>query len=342
MEPLWIAGVVGGLLALNLLLHVAFALLILPVFARRPPFAVEAAAPDPDAELLELPAADGRRLAGCLYRRAGRPPRGLIIFCHEFGADRFSALRYTQALFEAGFAVLAFDFRNEGSSERIPGYEPLHWLTDYEVQDVLSAIRFVRGQDELRELPLGLFGVSRGGGAALVAAARSRHVECVAVEGVFSIEALMLHYTDRWGGLYVPRWVIELAPRWHVRVTLGVARLLSGLRRRCRYTSLEPSLGRLNSTRVLMIADGEDTWVPPELSEALFHRVNARRKSFWLVEGARHNQARRVEPDRYDERLVEFFSLMSAEPAAEEIARPRSEGETGRVPVLGGSGRGDD
>jgi hypothetical protein len=37
---------------------------------------------------------------------------------------------YAPALLEAGFAVFSFDFRNQGSSDSLPGYHAKHWLSE--------------------------------------------------------------------------------------------------------------------------------------------------------------------------------------------------------------------
>ena len=37
--------------------------------------------------------------------------------------------------------LVAFEPRNQGDSDRMPGYDPLQWLTDYEVEDTRAALR---------------------------------------------------------------------------------------------------------------------------------------------------------------------------------------------------------
>ena len=158
----------------------------------------------PAADRVEFRTLDGLTLHASLHLPLEARPSVTVIFCPELGGDHWSATWYCRALMEAGFAVLAFDFRNQGQSEKMPGYIPIHWLTEYEVTDTLSAISYVKDASDLRELPIGIFGISRGGSAALVAAARSPEIQCVACEGVFSISTMSLHYTLRWASLYHP------------------------------------------------------------------------------------------------------------------------------------------
>jgi fermentation-respiration switch protein FrsA (DUF1100 family) len=171
------------------------------------------------------------------------------------------------------------------------------------------------------DLKIGLMGISRGAGAALSAAARSSDVHCVACEGAFSTAGLLLHFTLRWASLYIPAWMLKPIPFWHIRITLAITQWLSQIRRRCKYTKLERWLPGLRNRPVLMIAGSRDTYVHPEISTMLFNRIGANHATLWMVEGAKHNMARQVDQEAYDNRLVEFFSQMSLPPAAEQPRR---------------------
>ena len=107
--------------------------------------------------------------------------RGLIIFAHGSGSSRHSPRNaHAARSFERlGFATLLFDL-----------------LTDEEARDrcnvfnipllagrVGMAVDWARTQPRLNSLPLGLFGASTGGGAALAAAAASPHVGAVVSRG---------------------------------------------------------------------------------------------------------------------------------------------------------------
>ena len=318
----WVFGVCAGVLIIDLLVRALAVRVILPVFERRPPFAVEPAEPDSQAALVEFPTTQGLTLRGSLYRQAHRPARGIVIFCPEMAGTCWSAPSYCRGLVEAGFDVLAFDFRNQGQSDSLPGYEPLHWVTEHEVADVLAAIACVRSREDLARLPLGAFGVSRGGGAALAAAARSNEVEAVVCEGAFTTDSLTMLYTYRWAELYVPDWLMRLIPRWHLAGTLALARRVSQRRRRCTYTVLERELPRLKSKPVLFIAGERDAYVPPAVAEAMCGYIGGERQSVWLVPEAGHNLARDVDPETYDRRLAAFFNeflrAAAPEPAVAE------------------------
>ncbi|MGH7202189.1 MAG: alpha/beta hydrolase, partial [Planctomycetaceae bacterium] len=313
----WIIAILAAVLLVDLAGRALSVSLILPIFERKVLVGALPASPDPHAPTVAFPATDGLTLRGSLYQPPGdHPPRGLVLFCPGLGSSHWSAMTHCRALVEAGFVIFAFDVRNQGESDPMPGYDVMHWVTEYEVRDVLAAIQYAGERDDLRNLPLGLFGISRGGSAAVAAAARCETVQAVAAEGVFSTESLMTHYTVRWASLYVPEWVLRVSPMWHLRQTLGLTRWISQLRRRVRYSRLERWLPNLRGRRVLLITGQNDTYVPPDISRSLCRLVGDESCTMWVVPGARHNQARQADPEGYDERLVALFETM------ERSARP--------------------
>lgn len=297
----------GILLLADLVLHLVAVRLVLPQFERKIPFGVEPAQPNPSAETVSFPTTNGLTLRGSYYKHTSQPSRGLILFCPELGGNHWSALSYAGGLFEAGYDILSFDFRNQGESDALPGYDPLHWLTEYEVQDVQAAMDFIQSRPDLAQQPLGLFGISRGGGAALAVATRRPDVRAIACEGAYSTESLLLHYALRWASLYLPAWLMRRLPLWHVRLTLAIARKVSERRRGCRLTLIERKLHRLAGRPVLMIAGGRDTYVSPQITGILASKVGAAHDPLWIVPKAKHNQAREIDKAGYDARLLEVF-----------------------------------
>jgi fermentation-respiration switch protein FrsA (DUF1100 family) len=309
-----VIGAVAAVVVFDILIRIRGVLCLLPILERLPPFAVEPTPPHPVAENVEFTTPDGVVLRGSLLPPVAGKPQGLVIFCPELEGDHWSAAWYCRGLLDAGFAVLAFDFRNQGDSDSVAGYVPLHWLTEFEVTDTLTAVAYAQSRADLRDLPIGMFGISRGGGAALAATARCPAVRCVACEGVYSISSLALHYTLRWVSLYFPPFVVRLLPIWHLRLTLTLSRWISQVRRHCRYITLESWLPLLRDRPVLMIADGRDTYVLPEVSETLF-KAFPKSSAYWLAKGAKHNMARETDPTEYDRRIIEFFSELSSHAA---------------------------
>jgi pimeloyl-ACP methyl ester carboxylesterase len=318
--------VIGIILAVvvfvDLVYHLVAIKVAVPIFEHQPPFAVETFPPDPRAQRITFPTSHGLLLQGSLFRQESRPPRGLIIFCPELGASRWSATAYCEGLLDSGFDVFTFDFRNLGESDQMPTYQPIHWLTEFEVDDVLAAIAYVRGRNELRDVPLGLMGISRGGAAALVTAARSPDVKCVASDGAFSPHGMLLHYANRWGRLYFPEWFLRLLPDWHLSMTLSIIQWVSQLRRGCLYVNLEGVLPNLRDKPVLMVSGERDTYVIPEITRRLYRGTGRPAEDVWIVPGAKHNLARQVNPVEYNRRMVEFFAVLQGEHGQESTRLP--------------------
>lgn len=272
---------------------------------------------DSRATELSFETEDGLTLQACHFKQVDRPSRGLIVFCHELGGNRWSAMSYGEGLFAAGFEILSFDFRNHGSSEKQVGYEPLHWLTEFELTDVRGALLLIESHDELKCQPLGIFGVSRGGSAALAAASISESVQCVACESAYSTRSMMSLFSQRWVSLLVPQWMSGWIPAWHVELSLTGGRLYSQFKRKCRYVHLERALASLRNRPVLLISGERDNYVRPEIAHSLHESLNGESTELWMVEKARHNGARQADPESYDQRLVELFNSLSATPIEE-------------------------
>ena len=321
---LWVTilgSTVVGLIVLELVFQAILVRLIVPWFENGPPFQVPYSDEDPRADRFEIDTADGLQLQGTLYHHHDRTPRGVIIFCHEFTGSQWTAMAYCEGLFAAGFDILSFDFRSHGSSDGQPGYVPLHWLSDHEMTDIQAAIDYAAARPELAGLPIGLYGVSRGAGAALVAAAQNPAVEAVASDGGYGTNTLMQFHTPRWALLVVPAWVYNLIPWWHSLLTLALVRWWSQKRRGVPFTPVERWLPRLATREVLLISGGSDNYVVPEVTRKLLSLIGERCQEPWIVPRAKHNRGRTAAPVEYDQRLVDFFGAMpGAEETASEVA----------------------
>ena len=127
-----------------------------------------------DATNREQPAlipADEVRLAGDLA--VPTKARGIVLFAHGSGSSRHSSRNrhVSRVLQEAGLATLLFDLltSEEEAIDAVTGH--LRFDIPFLASRLTGAADWIREQPETRELPLGYFGASTGGGAALVAAA---------------------------------------------------------------------------------------------------------------------------------------------------------------------------
>jgi putative phosphoribosyl transferase len=100
--------------------------------------------------------------------------RGLVLFAHGSGSSRKSPRNrwVAEQLHAGGFGTLLFDLLTLEEERRDAVTAELRFDIDLLAERLAGATDWVASQRELRELPLGYFGASTGGAAALVAAAR--------------------------------------------------------------------------------------------------------------------------------------------------------------------------
>jgi putative phosphoribosyl transferase len=96
-------------------------------------------------------------------------PRGLILFAHGSGSSRHSPRnRYVAN----GFATLLIDLLTPQEEAVDDRTAHLRFDIDLLANRLVAIIDWVRREPSIAPLPIGVFGASTGGGAALVAAAR--------------------------------------------------------------------------------------------------------------------------------------------------------------------------
>ncbi len=74
----------------------------------------------------------------------------------------------------------------------------MQWATDRELRDLRAALGYLRTRGDRDPAGFGLFGVSRGGTTALLAAAAERDVWGVITDGAFPTSGTMVPYMIRW------------------------------------------------------------------------------------------------------------------------------------------------
>src|SRR5262249_35386106 len=265
------------------------------IFQEKPLFIIPRGQPVSGAEQVRFPTSDGLTLAGC-YFKSRRPRRGVIVFGLEFGSAAWAAWPYCERLVESGFDVFAFEARNQGQSDSGPGYDPLQWVTRYEVLDTRAALDYVRGRPDADPRGVGFFGISKGAGAGVLVAADDPHVLCCVTDGMFATKTTLMPYMQQWFRIYNTRFPQCLIPQWYYRMAGWIALRRVERERNCRFPSLEQAMVRLAPRPLLMIHGGQDTYIKPEMARALYERAREPRE-FWLVEGAKHNQALQVAGD---------------------------------------------
>ena len=74
-----------------------------------------------------------RRRPAALLHDDQEPRRGVILFGLEFGSNRWSCVPYCEFLREAGYDIFALRDARPGQKPTPNGYEPLQWVTEFEV-----------------------------------------------------------------------------------------------------------------------------------------------------------------------------------------------------------------
>ncbi|MFY9252864.1 MAG: acyl-CoA thioester hydrolase/BAAT C-terminal domain-containing protein [Fuerstiella sp.] len=273
------------------------------LFENVPLFGAAHSASSRSALQLSIPFDGSNNLKASLHSPSGNPI-GLIIFCPELRADHWSAEHYCSGLVEAGFAVLSFEFRDIHANH-LQTDTPRHWVTESEIADIEAVLKFVKQAPNLNHLPLGIFGVSRGGAAALVAACRFPQITSAVTDGAYSTMGMLKSFISRYSRYIVPDWFFSKLPAWHVEFTLRQAVRLSERKNGCRYVHLEREAANIRHP-VLLISGNRDSYVTPVVTQHIANCLQAT-DCVWLVEKARHNKSREVASTAYDLKLITHF-----------------------------------
>lgn len=277
---------------------------VMRMFQERPLFITPRGKPVPGAEDVTLRTDDGLALKGCYLKARGRR-RGVILFGLEFGSERWSCVGYCEQLLACGFDVFAFESRGQGDSEAMAGYEPMQWVTEHEVADTRAALKYLHTRPDADPHGVGLFGISKGAGAGVLAAADDPRVRCVVTDGMFSTLLTLLPYMRLWVSIVTKKIPAAMLPEWYLRHIAQVTMGLVARARHCRFPALEGAMPRLGRP-LLMIHGEQDTYIKPPMARALFDRA-CEPKELWLVAGAKHNQALHVAEAEYRRKVLDFF-----------------------------------
>ena len=122
---------------------------------------------------LRVPAG-GHQLRGDYGRPSdGTPPRGLVLFAHGSGSSRHSPRNHyvARTLEQHGLATLLIDLLTPEEDQIDQLTAQLRFDIPLLASRLGAIVEWLRHQRETAPLPIGLFGASTGGGAALMAAA---------------------------------------------------------------------------------------------------------------------------------------------------------------------------
>ncbi|MFP4353875.1 MAG: alpha/beta hydrolase [Phycisphaerae bacterium] len=273
-------------------------------------------------EEVRLRSFDGVSLRGMWLRNANRAAyQGTVVFCHEFGSDMYSCVRYSRPLIDAGYDVFTFDYRAHGQSSKGRNYHPLQWPSDREMEDTLGACAYVESvlASEGKPTDIGVFGISRGAGAAILAAASDLNIKAIVTDGAFSTERTLMALMKRWASIFARvRLVYRNHPDsfWRFLVWLLMRFAQPKLRRR--FPSVQKALAEMQPRPIFFIHGQKDSYIRVDQTQILYDEAPAP-KYLWVVPDAKHNQSVILRPDEYAARTIAFFGRHLAGQAVSEV-----------------------
>ena len=256
------------------------------------------------------------RLIGDLYAPDDLRPderRAGIVLCHGYtGVKDLYLPDNARVLVEAGYVVLAFDYKGWGESEG-----PRTRLAPYSrVADVQAALTFLGAQEAVDESRLGIYGSSYGGATVVWTGAIDRRARCiVSVAGIGHGERWMrsVRRPDEWFDLLdrsaadrvkrtmdgeselVDRTEILLPDRQSAELAAAARRNVASALNTLPLEYVDETLGfhpewvvdRIAPRPVLFITTDDDRLVPPEESRALYEKAGEPKKLV-VLEGYGH------------------------------------------------------
>lgn len=250
-------------------------------------------------ESVAFTTADGVPLVGWWMPSRAAETYGTVVFLHGYGASKAQSLAVAPFLTRAGYQVLAFDFRAHGESGGAYTTVGLE-----EVRDVEAAFGYLRARPDVDMARVAVFGWSMGGATSLNAAHLIPEARAFIVDSTFArLENVVSHTLPTFTGLPAQPFG-----------TLGVL-FASWMVQRSVWEN-EPARAAAEFDRPLLIIQGmADEIARPEADAAALHDAAGPFSELWLVPDATHVNARRVDPQAYEERVLGFLSQHLAAPA---------------------------
>lgn len=167
-----------------------------------------------DFESVSFRTDDGVDLEGWLI--PGKAAR-LVIMTHVAGLTKYGSvagfrslsklydkeiefIKTARQLHDAGYSVLTFDFRNHGESGPSPN-RGMAGIGADEYRDVVAALDFVRGREDLRNLPVGFVSFCAGANSTIIAISKRPeafgNVKCLCLVQPISEEIFIRTYIGR-------------------------------------------------------------------------------------------------------------------------------------------------
>ena len=243
-------------------------------------------------EDVTFPSRDGFALSGWWVPVSS--PKGTVILCHGYPSDRRDMAPMIPYLHNAGYNVLAFDFRRLGKSGGAVSTLGLR-----EPRDLIGAVDYAAARSHA---PIAAMGWSMGAATSIMAAAEDKRIVAVIADSPYT--SLHVQAARRFGsgplaklcGAYAV-WLGEII----VRERLSDASPLDSAR-------------RLGERPLFLIHSRNDRLIPMADSEMIYAAVNGPRE-LWVTEASGHVRSYGECTTEYQERVLRFLGAHVRKPA---------------------------
>ncbi|HEX9061695.1 MAG TPA: alpha/beta fold hydrolase [Clostridia bacterium] len=218
---------------------------------------------------------------------------GVIVLSHNLGANMSKMLPYAKFLFDSGYSVVLFDYRNHGESDRYKLFWGVFKVLEKDLEEVICLIRKLY---DMKEVPIGLMGFSMGTIPVIPLAANISEVKAVILDcGPFiSIKSIFKSTFKRMNISF--KWAVPWLYIWFIRLMLG---------RSTKF--IKKAVGQISPKPILFIHGEKDSIIPCECTKLLFDEHAKEPKDYWLVPSSHHLTAYVLYPAEYSGKVLEFF-----------------------------------
>jgi uncharacterized protein len=238
---------------------------------------------------IALTAADGVKISASYFPMADNKAP-VILLLHGNGSSRAQFQKHVDWLNEAGFAVMAIDFRGHGESEAKSKSFGL-----YESRDAEAAVKWIRANRP--DSKIGVIGVSLGGAAALLGKSGPLRVDAMLVQAVYPDihRAIYNRVSSRVGDflalLFTPALTLQSPILYGVTAD--------------RISPIKAARNFPGS--VFVIGGANDLYTPATETQQLYDTFPGE-SSMWIAPGLGHDQLSSANDGAYEKRAVEFFT----------------------------------
>ncbi|MCM8832757.1 MAG: alpha/beta hydrolase [Candidatus Omnitrophica bacterium] len=236
-------------------------------------------------ENITLKTEDGKKLIGWLIY--SEKSKGIIICLHGYPANKSDILPVVEFLYPE-FSLLLFDFRAHGESQGKVCYFGLK-----EFLDVKSAIDFIKNNEKVKNLPIGIWGYSFGGAVGIISAAKYKDIKSLVTDSAFA------NFPDM-----VKNYYKNLGPLKYIFSSFSIFLGRHVFRSDFKLNSPENFISSLTCP-ILIIHSRNDDFVPFVHAEKLYEKAN-QPKEIYIVEGP-HTGLDRAYTNEYREKVKNFF-----------------------------------